>query len=115
MANYIVTKSITGISNATLQSFASLSTLLAQSNNNWIKRIIFVCEPNSNLTAQSTTQNNSCFNIEGDVIKLVQNPVGATVNINFELSPNDLTGELLDLRTALKFTATGNVYVILFF
>jgi hypothetical protein len=115
MANYIFTKSITGISNSTLYTFFGAGSILAPNANNKILRIIFVCEPNSNLTMASAIQNTSCFNVEGDTVKLVQNPVGATTNISFELDPNNFTGDLLDLRTAVKFTATGNVYVILFF
>lgn len=115
MANFIFTKNITGISGQTLQNFASLSTLLANASNNVIKRIVFILEANSNLTAQSVVQNTSCFNAEGDNIKLSQNPIGATTNVYFELTPNNAMGENLDLRTALKFTATGNVSVVMYF
>ena len=115
MANHIVTKTITGISGQTLQAWSGLSTLLSASSNNWIKKIVFVLEANANLTAQSTAQNISCFASEGDNIKLAANPVGATTYQYFELSPDSLIGTILDLRTALKFTATGNVHAIIFF
>ena len=115
MANYTFTKSITGISNQTLYSFFGAGSILAPNANNKIIKILFICEPNSNLTAVSAIQNTSCFNVEGDTIKIAQNPAGATTNIFYEINPENMTGDFLDLRTALKFTATGNVHVILFF
>jgi hypothetical protein len=113
--NNIFTKVITGITNQTLQSFSSLSTLLSSTNNNFIKKITFILEPNSVLTAQSAIQNTSCFFEAGTDVKIAQNPIGATTNVYFDIQSNNAIGETLDLRTALKFTATGTVSVILYF
>jgi len=113
--NYIYTKSISGISNQTLQAFSGTSAILAAAANNFIKKITFILEPNSNLTAQSNIQNTSCFAEAGDNIKFAANPIGATTYVFYDIEPNNAVGEFLDLRTALKFTATGNVGVIMYF
>lgn len=113
--NNIFTKSITGMSNQTLASFTPFVTLLSASNNNVIKKITFILEPNSVLTAQSSIQNASCFFEAGTDVKIAQNPLGATTNTYFDIEPNNAVGESLDLRTCLKFTATGGVSVILYF
>jgi hypothetical protein len=113
--NYVFTKNITGITNQTLQAFFGAGSILAAAANNFIKKITFVCEPNSVLTAQSNVQNTSCFAEMGDNIKFAQNPVGATTNIYYDIEPNNAVGEFLDLRTALKFTATGTISVVLYF
>lgn len=111
--NYVYTKSISGISSQTLQAF--LPTLLSSSANNVIKKITFILEPNSNLTAQSEKQNTSCFAETGDNIKFAQNPVSATTNVYYDIEPMNAVGESLDLRTCFKFTATGGVSVVLYF
>lgn len=113
--NYVYTKAITGISNQTLQTYFGAGSILAAAANNFIKKITFVIEPNSVLTAQSAIQNTSCFSEAGDNVKFAQNPLGATTNIYYDIEPNNAVGEFLDLRTALKFTATGTVSVVLYF
>lgn len=113
--NYIYTKSISGITGQTLQAFTPTSVLLAALSGNIIKRITFIIEPNSNLTAQSNTQAASCFAEAGDPIKLAQNPLGATTNVFFEIDASLYSGDFLDLRTALKFTVTGTVHIMMFF
>jgi len=111
--NYVYTKSITGISNQTLQAF--LPTLLSSSANNVIKKITFILEPNADLTVQSVIQNTSCFAEAGDNIKFAKNPIGATTNVYYDIEPMNAVGESLDLRTCFKFTATNNVSVVLYF
>ena len=120
--NYIYTKRIGIQAGKTLREIfvASGLILLNADQGNFIRKAVFCVKGGAVLAAQSVAgQNTSCFANEGEAIKLADNSTAVTnPPIYFEFDCGPLAGSPaapLDLRTALKFTTTADVDVVLYF